>query len=82
MRKRVTNGAAEPALTEPVKRDCLFVTGGAFEVAQGTIRLVMWSEMPDLGGESRERRIVARVAMAKRTAREVCALLSDALDED
>lgn len=68
-----------PPLTEPVTCPCLFITGGAFEVSEGSIRLVAWVEMPDLGGEMRERRIVARLAMTKITGHDVLAALSEAL---
>lgn len=73
------DGQPEPPLTEPVPCPCLFVTGGAFEISDGSIRLVAWVEMPNLGGEMRERRIVARLAMSQATGLDVLAALSDIL---
>lgn len=79
--KRPLDGKGEPPMTEPVIRECLFITGGAVEVAEGTVRLIFWVEAPNMGGEMRERRIVARLAMGKRTARNVYGSLEDMLDD-
>lgn len=69
----------DPPLTEPTICPCLFITGGAFEISEGSIRLVAWVEMPDLGGQTRERRIVARIAMTKLTGGDLNASLSEIL---
>ncbi len=72
----MSDEAGDPPLTEPVTCPCLFITGGAFEVSEGSIRLVAWVEMPHLGGETRERRIVTRIAMTKVTGGDLNASLS------
>jgi hypothetical protein len=69
----------ETPLTEPVTCSCLFITGGAFEVSDGSIRLVAWVEMPSLNGQKRERRIVARLAMSDITGGDLNASLSEIL---
>jgi hypothetical protein len=80
--KRSLDGTEEAPMTEPVIVPCLFITGMAFEVSHGSVRIVAWCEMPDLGGEMRERRVVARLAMAKRSARHMHALLDEMLEDD
>jgi hypothetical protein len=53
--------------------------GGAFEISEGSLRLVAWVEVPNLGGETRERRIVARLAMPRITGDDVLTALSQVL---
>lgn len=69
-------------LTEPIIRDCMFVTGGAWEVSHGSVRWVGWVELPDLGDLVKEKRIVARLAMAPNTARQQMGQLEKLLDEN
>jgi hypothetical protein len=57
-------------LTEPVIVPCLFVTGWGIEIADGSVRIIGWVDLPYLGGQTRERRIVARFAMSDGTARQ------------
>ena len=52
-----------PPLTEPEIVPCLFITGGAIEAGESTLRLVGWVQLPALGGETEERRIQVRLAM-------------------
>lgn len=57
-----------PPLTEPVIIPCLYVTGLAVEVTRHAVRLVGFVELPDLGGETHERRIAGRLAMTLEAA--------------
>lgn len=75
-------GEATAVLTEPIIQDCKFITGMSMESSRGSYRLVAWVELPYLGGETRERRIVSRLAMTKQTARDVRDLLGDMLRND
>lgn len=77
--KSTLDGKQPPSLTEPVIRECLYMTGGAIDVSEGTVRLVAWVEAPDLGGQTTERRIVARLAMTKRTARAMVGQITEYL---
>jgi len=63
------NHEGEFPLVEHVQVPCLYVTGLAIEADDHVVRLVGWVAMPDLGGETVERRIVARLAMPIITAR-------------
>lgn len=65
----------EPPLTEPLLIPCLFVTGIGLELTEGVVRIVGWVQMPDLGGEAIERRIVIRMALPVGAARPVPAAL-------
>lgn len=69
-------------LTEPVIIPCIFITGGSWEISQGSVRLVGWTEMPDLGDLQKEKRISVRIAMTRRTAREIAGPLLDGLGDD
>lgn len=61
--------APEASLTEPEIITCNFVTGWAVESSQHHVRLIAWSDLPHLGGEMDERRIVIRCGMPIDTAR-------------
>lgn len=63
MAERGGDGEDDAPLTEPVTIPCLFINGAAIEVTGHVMRLIGWSSMPDLGGETRERRIQVRLAM-------------------
>jgi hypothetical protein len=56
-------------LTEAVPVPCLFVTGASIEVTEHIMRFIGWVHLPDLGGETDERRIVVRFAMPIDVAR-------------
>ncbi len=60
---------ADDPLTEPELVPCLYVTGAAVEAGPHVLRIVGWVALPDLGGETTQRRIVLRCAMALDTAR-------------
>lgn len=60
---------AEPVLTEPVIIPCVYLTGAAVEVSRHSVRLIGWVDLPDLGGETTERRIQVRAAMTVGAAR-------------
>lgn len=60
--------APDPPLTEPRVVDCLFVTGTAIEISPHTVRIIGWVQLPMLGGEMDERRIVVRFAMPRDAA--------------
>lgn len=67
---------ATGVLTEPIPVPCLFVTGWDIETSRdGSVRLIGWVDLPYLGGQTRERRIVARYAMSDSIAREMMAKL-------
>jgi hypothetical protein len=71
------------AITEPVIVKSAFITGGAFEITESTVRWIGWEEIPRVDGdEMAERRIMARVVMTNNTAREFCTLLRKALTRD
>lgn len=55
--------ADSPPLTEPEVIPCVFLTGGAIEAGESTVRFVGWVQLPMLGGETEERRIQVRFAM-------------------
>jgi len=57
-------------LTEPIIRPCVFITGWGVEISD-SVRLIGWCELPDLGGETRERRIEIRAAMTNPVGREL-----------
>jgi hypothetical protein len=58
-----------PVITEPALVTTAFTTGGAIEITASTVRVIFWEESADLGGcAEQERRIVAKIAMSKRTA--------------
>lgn len=59
----------EPPLSEPLVVPCLFITGMAIEPSDYVIRLVGWVQLPMLGGEADERRIVIRFVMPIDAAR-------------
>lgn len=59
----------QPPLTEPVIVPCLFITGGAIETSHDLVRFVGWVAIPELGGETAERRIAVRFAMPTDVAR-------------
>lgn len=54
---------ASPVLTEPVIIPCVYLTGASVEVSRHAVRLIGWVDLPDLGGETTERRIQVRAAM-------------------
>lgn len=64
----------DPPLTEDTGVPCLFVTGAAVEVTRYVMRVVGWVLLPEIGGETEERRIVVRFAMPLDKAR---VLMSD-----
>ena len=73
--------ATLPVITEPQIINSVFATGGAFEITATTVRMIFWEESMRLGdGAEFERRIVAKLAMSKSTARQYIELLSGALD--
>jgi hypothetical protein len=74
-------GAEEPPLTEPVTVQCLYVTGIAIEVSRQVARLIGWVSLPDLGGQTTERRIVVRLAMALTTLEEHAAIVTTMVRE-
>lgn len=72
--------ADDPPLTEPMIVPCLYVTGWAVEASEaGAVRLVGFVQMPRIGGEMDERRIVVRCAMTTPVGREMLATLRDAI---
>jgi hypothetical protein len=58
-------------LTEPQVIPCLHITGAGLEFTSAGARFVGWVNLPDLGGETRERRIVVRFAMSDALARDL-----------
>lgn len=63
--------APQPPLTESVPVPCLFVTGLALEFTRHTVRVIGWVQLPNLGGEMDERRIVTRFVMPLDVARQL-----------
>lgn len=75
-----TSNVVQPApLTEPVVITSAFITGGAVCVAATDVRLIGWEALPSVAGETEERRIMTRIVMSTDTAREIAALLRNAL---
>ena len=72
---------SEPPLNEPLIVPCLFVTGAAVERTQHVVRLVGWLATPDFGGETRERRIVVRIALPLDAARKLAREMGGAVRE-
>ncbi|RUV07970.1 hypothetical protein EOA60_04520 [Mesorhizobium sp. M1A.F.Ca.IN.020.06.1.1] len=66
-----TDGHGEmPKLTEPEPLPSLFVTGFAIQVVEENIvRLLLWTELPPLGGQEHQARLQARIAMPAKTFR-------------
>lgn len=58
----------EPPLNEPVIIPCVYASGFEVQPEDGIIRLVAFVRLPDFGGETTERRIVARAVMTTETA--------------
>ena len=56
-------------LTEPVIIPCVFVSAVSVLASDGIFRFVGWVEMPPLGGEVEERRIVVRFVMTREATR-------------
>ncbi len=65
----VGNRREPPPLTEPSIVPCLFGDGISAKSTDGIVNLVAWNELPYFGGETEERRIVARLAISDRAAR-------------
>jgi len=64
----MTDGSNIP-LTEPVIVPCIFVSGVTVVISDGIVRFIGWAEMPSIGGEVEERRIVVRFVMTRDAAR-------------
>lgn len=77
MTKMNTDGhGGTPKLTEPEPLPSLFVTGYAIQVVEeNIIRLLFWTELPEIGGQEHEARLQARIAMPIKTFR---SLISEA----
>lgn len=60
-----TDGHGEtPKLTEPEPLPSLFVTGFAIQVVEENIvRVLFWTELPEIGGQEHQARLQARLAM-------------------
>lgn len=65
------DGGENAPLTEPVIVPDLFITGGSIELMNGVVRFVGWTHVPQLGGETEERRIVVRISLPLSKAREL-----------
>lgn len=59
----------EVPLTEPLVVPALYCTGVGIEFVPHAVQFVFWTHTPDLGGESQERRITARIALPEDAAR-------------
>jgi hypothetical protein len=66
-----TDGHGEtPKLTEPEPLPSLFVTGYNIQVVEeNIIRLLLWIELPAIGGQEHQARLQARIAMPEKTFR-------------
>lgn len=78
-RENRQDGDNEPSLTEPVAIPDTFLTGAYVEVGDDFVRIVAWSQLPQLGGEMNERRIVARIVMPKAVGRDIATQLRKGL---
>ncbi|WP_119270883.1 hypothetical protein [Taklimakanibacter deserti] len=63
------DGMEHGVLTEPTPIPCLLVSGWDIEIIGGTVRLIGWVELPYIGGQTKERRIIARHAMTDEAGR-------------
>lgn len=75
----MTSVTAPSGLTEPEIIPCLYITGMAIEIADSAVRLVGWVNLPTLGGQIEERRIVMRCAMSNSQARNFATVLKAGL---
>lgn len=66
-------------MTEPIVVPCLHLTGMGIEFSPTGVRFVGWVNLPDLGGETRERRIAIRFATSDGMARELEVMLHKGL---
>jgi mono/diheme cytochrome c family protein len=74
-----SDGEDKAPLTEPVTIQCIFVSGVDIVLSGPIARFVGWAEMPAIGGETEERRIVVRFVMSRDAARTFCTELRNAL---
>lgn len=58
-----------PPLTEPLIVPCLYVTGLAVEIEGNVVRVIGWTHVPAIGGETEERRITVRFTMPMNATR-------------
>ncbi len=72
--------APDPPLTEPHVVTCVYVTGVAIEVSRHVVRFIGWTQLPNLGGEMDERRIVVRFAMPVNAAKQLLRDLNSMLN--
>lgn len=63
------DGGNLPPLSEPEIVPCIFVSGFSVVPAGRVVRFVGWVELPALGDEPIERRIVVRFVMTVEAAR-------------
>lgn len=61
----------KPRFSEPTVFSSLFLTGFELEVADGFVRIVGWEELPLVGYDGPERRIIVRLVMSHESAREL-----------
>lgn len=78
-RRAVSMVGDEAPLTEPMIIKCVYLTGLGITIDAGVMRFVGWTHVPDLGGESEERRIEVRFATSREVAAEVGDMIARAL---
>lgn len=61
----------DEALTEPVIVQEVFITGTAVEAGSGYLRIIGWTQVPNLGGEMQESRIAVRAVGPTAVVREL-----------
>lgn len=59
--------------TEPTVIPCLFCTGTEVQVSAHFARIVGWVDLPVVGSDTPEQRIIARLVMPELTFRELVA---------
>lgn len=58
-----------PQMTEPKIVSCLFMTGYDIEVTDSFVRIVGWVDLPVVGHDQPERRVIMRAVMPNNVAR-------------
>lgn len=69
----------KPRFSEPTVFSSLFMTGFEVEVTHGFVRIVGWEELPLVGYDGPERRIIARIVMSNEAARDLIRELVETL---
>jgi hypothetical protein len=70
-RAQVAERDRDVRLTEPEIVQCLYLTGMGVEISESVVRFVGWTQLPAMGSDHEERRVVVRFAMSNTQARDL-----------